>query len=75
MSNRTVYKHPDGWADKDNDASRPAKVYSTQREAEEAAREHLRNNGGGELTIQGTDGQFRQKDTVPPGHDPYPPKG
>ncbi len=75
MSNRTVYKHPDGWADKDNSASRPAKIHNTQREAEDAAREHLRNHGGGELTIQGTDGKFRQKDTIPPGNDPYPPKG
>lgn len=75
MANRTVYKHPDGWADKGNEASRPSKVYDTQREAEAAAREHLRNQGGGELTIQGTDGKFRQKDTVPHGNDPYPPKG
>ena len=76
MANRrTVSPHPNGWADKNDDASRPATVYPTQREAINSARERLRNQGGGELTIQGTDGKFRQKDTVPNGNDPFPPKG
>jgi hypothetical protein len=30
----------------------------------------LRNSGGGELLIQGRNGQFRSKDTIPPGNDP-----
>lgn len=71
---RTVYKHPDGWADKRNDASRPDKVYPTQQAAIDAAREHSHNAGGGEVTVQGRDGRFRSKDTVAPGNDPCPPR-
>ena len=72
---RMVSPHANGWADKDNSASKPAKVYPTQAEAISSAREHLRNQGGGELSIQGTDGKIRAKDTVPHGNDPFPPKG
>jgi hypothetical protein len=32
----------------------------------------LRNQGGGELTIQGENRRFRDKDTVKPGNDPNP---
>lgn len=39
------------------------------------ARNSMRNNGGGELRIQGTNGQFRAADTVPPKKDNFPPKG
>jgi hypothetical protein len=40
-----------------------------------AGRRYLGNEGGGELVTQGRDGRFRDKDTVRPGNDPYPPKG
>ncbi len=56
-------------------ASRASSHHSTQAEAQDAGRRYLRNEGGGELITQGGDGQIRDKDTVPPGHDPYPPKG
>ncbi|NQT02578.1 MAG: DUF2188 domain-containing protein [Planctomycetes bacterium] len=46
----------------------------TQREAENAAREMLRNQGGGELTTMGLDHKIRSKDTIAPGNDPCPPK-
>ena len=73
---RMVSQRPDGnWANKKNDSERASSVHSTQREAEQAAREMLRNQGGGELTIKGVDGKIRAKDTVPPGNDPFPPKG
>lgn len=72
---RTVYRNEDGdWANKRNDADRASSVHRTQAEAEQAAKEMLRNQGGGELTIKGVDGQFRSKDTIFPGNDPYPPK-
>lgn len=71
---RTVYKHPDGWADKANDVSRPAKIYPTQAEAERASKQRSANAGGGEVTVQGRDGKFRSKDTVAPGDDPCPPR-
>lgn len=73
---RMVSQRPDGqWANKRNDADRATSLHPTQREAEQAARENLRNQGGGELSIQGTNGRIRQKDTVPPGNDTFPPKG
>ncbi|TAK64592.1 MAG: DUF2188 domain-containing protein [Dehalococcoidia bacterium] len=72
---RTVYKNDDGdWANKRNDASKASSVHKTQREAEQAARQNLQNQGGGELTTKGRDGKIRSKDTIPPGNDPNPPK-
>ena len=50
-------------------------MHDTQKDATDTAKDMLRKQGGGEVTVQGTDkGQFRKKDTVPPGHDPCPPK-
>ncbi len=73
--NRTVYRRPDGmWANKRNDAGRASSLHPTQREAEDAAKEMLRNQGGGDLTIKGVNGRIRSKDTIPPGNDPNPPK-
>jgi len=71
---RSVYQHGNGWADKDDSASRPSKVHSTQQDAINAARQHLVNNGGGELTIHGRDGHIRDKNTIAPGNDPCPPR-
>lgn len=72
---RTVYRNSDGdWANKRNDASKASSVHKTQREAEQAARQMLQNQGGGELTTKGRDGKIRSKDTIPPGNDPNPPK-
>jgi len=72
---RTVYKNDDGeWANKRNDASRASSVHKTQAAAEQAARQNLKNQGGGELTTKGRDGKIRSKDTIAPGNDPFPPK-
>jgi hypothetical protein len=68
---RVVTKRPDGqWANQRIDADRASSVHQTQREAIDAARENLRHQGGGEVTIQSRDGVFRAKDTIPPGQDP-----
>ena len=68
---RVVTQRPDGsWANQRNDAGRASSVHDTQRAAIDAARENLRNQGGGEVTVQGRDGQFRAKDTIAPGRDP-----
>lgn len=64
-----------GWNVKDPGASRASSHHDTQADAQRAARGYLGNSGGGELITQGTNGRFRDKDTVPPGHDPFPPKG
>jgi len=73
-TDRTVYKTAVGWANKRNEAERAEGVYSTQKEAIDAAHKNLKASGGGELTIQGRDGLFRDKDTISPGNDPCPPK-
>ena len=73
---RIIYKRPDDekWVNKRIDADRATSIHKTQREAERAARENLKNQGGGELITKGLDGKIRSKDTIPPGKDPYPPK-
>jgi hypothetical protein len=71
---RTVYRKPDGWAEKRNDAGRAGGIYKTQGEAIEAAKQTLHKQGGGELIVMGRDGRIRSKDTITPGRDPYPPR-
>lgn len=72
---RTVSRRSDGtWQNKRQDASKASTLHETQAAAEKAAREMLKNQGGGELTTMGRDGKIRSKDTIPPGNDPNPPK-
>ena len=72
---RTVYQRPDGqWANKRHDADKASSLHDTQSGAERAAREMLRNQGGGELTTMGRDRLIRSKDTIAPGNDPNPPR-
>lgn len=74
-ADRSVYLRPDGnWANKRNDTDKASSLHTTQKEAEQAAREMLKNQGGGELTTMGRNGQIRSKDTIDPGNDPNPPK-
>lgn len=76
MANYHVTKDKESgdWAAKREGAGRVAGFYSTQAEAEKAAKEMSANSGGGEVKIHGLDGKIRDSDTVPPGHDPNPPK-
>ena len=72
---RTVSQRPDGsWENKRNDKDRATSVHDTQKEAQQAAKENLQNQGGGELTTKGRDGKIVSKDTIKPGNDPNPPK-
>ncbi len=74
-NDRTVSKRPDGlWANKRDGAERAGSLHDTQREAERAAHKMLENSGGGELKVKGEGGKIRSKDTIPPAHDPNPPK-
>ncbi|MFO6453366.1 MULTISPECIES: DUF2188 domain-containing protein [unclassified Aeromicrobium] len=41
----------------------------TQREAEAEAKAQVRDAGGGQLYIHGTDGRIRDADTVAPGNE------
>ena len=72
---RIVYRRDDGkWLNKRHDADRASGVHDRQGDAAREARDMLRNQGGGELTIKGENGRIRSKDTIAPGNDPNPPK-
>ena len=72
---RTVYQRADGqWANKRVDATRASSLHGTQAAANDAAREMLRNQSGGELTTIGRNHRIVSKDTIPPGRDPNPPR-
>ncbi len=73
---RTVYQRDDkSWVNKRNDADKASSVHSTQKDAIVSAKAMSHRQGGGEVTVQGRDGQFRAKDTVAPGKDGFPPRG
>ena len=67
---RMVYRKDGKWVNKRIDAEKASSLHRTQKEAEDAAREMLKNQGGGELITKGTDGRIRSKDTIKPGKDP-----
>jgi hypothetical protein len=71
---RHVVRSGDGWVVKKLDAKRASSHHDTQREADRRAAEILRNLGGGERITHRVDGRIRSKDTIPPGHDPFPPR-
>lgn len=71
---RLVVKREDGWAVQAPGGKRASATAGTQREANDRARQIVANRGGGEVTIQGRDGKFRDSDTVPNGNDPNPPR-
>ena len=73
-NDRYVVRHPQGWAVKAPGAERASSVHETQKAAEQAAKQMVRRNGGGEVRIQGVNGKWRDSDTVPPGNDPNPPR-
>ena len=76
MSNYHVTKNKDlgMWKAKRDGADRASGYYDTQAEAQKAAKGFSANNGGGEVRIHSPKGPIRDSDTVPPGHDPNPPK-
>ena len=73
-NNRTVFQIASGeWANKKNGNERVSGYYNTQKAAIKAAHKQIHADGGGELTIMGTNHKIRQKITVSPGNDPCPP--
>jgi len=70
-NDRSVYRRSDGtWVNKKDSNERASSLHETQKEAENKAREQLHNEGGGELSTHGLNGQIRSKDTIAPGNDP-----
>lgn len=75
MTNYYVVNDPDGgWNAKPAHALRASFHSENQSDAEVEAKRLAGNSGGGEVRIQSRDGKFRDSDTVPPAHDPFPPK-
>lgn len=74
-NHRHVVPHGDGWAVKAPRSTRASSLHRTQAEAINAARDILANSGGGELVIHDAHGNIRDKHTIPPARDPYPPSG
>lgn len=65
----------DGYRATAEGAQRAGFTAPKQADVISQARNSMRNNGGGELRIQNTQGKFRAADTVPPKKDNFPPKG
>ena len=65
----------DGYRSVGEGAQRASFTGKTQGEVISQTRHSMQNNGGGELRIQDTRGQFRAADTVPPKKDNFPPRG
>jgi hypothetical protein len=63
-----------GWDVEAPHAGRASSHHDTQAEAIDGSREIVHNSGGGELVIHSADGRIRDSDTIPPGHDPFPPR-
>lgn len=73
--NRHVVPNRDGgWDVKAPNAERPSAHTDTQADAIDRARDIVRNAGGGEVVIHGENGKIRDKDTVAPAKDPFPPR-
>lgn len=67
-----VVPHNGEWAIRRENSGRASAVVSTQREAEERARE-MAHHDKVELLIHGRNGKIRERDSY--GNDPFPPKG
>lgn len=73
---RVVQQWPDGKHEiRVLGAARATAVTRTQGEGIERAREILRSDGGGELTVRGRDGAIRKQDTVAAGNHPRSSRG
>jgi hypothetical protein len=63
-----VVPHEGGWTYK-HEGGEPQGQYSTEQEAERAAKEHGRAHGDYEVVIHGRDGRIRDSDTLDPEHE------
>ncbi len=73
MSNYHVRrkKGQEGWNVQKENGQRASAITSTQKEAEQLAKQFSANSGGGEVRIHRPNaGPIRDSDTVKPGNDP-----
>ena len=74
MVNYSVVKNSNGgWDSKRDNVNRASSHTDTQGQAEIDTKRFAGNSGGGEVRIHGLDGKIRDSNTVPPGHNPFPP--
>lgn len=74
MPNKHVVPNGKNWSVKTAGVAKPVSTHRTQSTAEKAAKAAVRQGGGGEAVIHGKDGRIRDKDTVAPARDPFPPR-
>lgn len=75
MTSRHVVPNDEGgWDVRAPGAKRASSHHTTQAEAERRPKEIVGNAGGGEVVIHDKQERIRDKDAVPPGRDPHPPK-
>ncbi|WP_046174931.1 DUF2188 domain-containing protein [Domibacillus indicus] len=67
-----ILKHEQGWQVKGSGNTKATKLFETQQEAKQFAKEKAKNQHS-EVVIHGRDGRIRTKDSY--GNDPFPPKG
>lgn len=74
MSSKGQHVVPRGssWGVLSSGAERVSRLYPTQKEAIDQARDRAKRDGS-ELYIHGRDGRIRERNTY--GNDPFPPKG
>ena len=75
MSDKHIVPHGDKWAVTTPGKSRAGSLHDTQKQAIDRGRQSAAASGGGELVVHNRDGQIRQKNTIPPAEDPFPPRG
>jgi len=63
-----------GWRVVAPGASRASDRSQTKQQAEQRAKQIVRNLGGGEVTFKDERGRITDSDTVAPGKDPNPPR-
>ena len=63
------------WSVIGNGNTRASSSHNTQADAYDEARRYSKNNGGGVVSVHGSNGQIREKNTIPPAHDPRNLKG
>lgn len=67
----TQKKGQNGWNVQKEGGKKASAITSTQKEAEQLAKQFSSNNGGGEVRIhRANGGPIRDSDTVKPGNDP-----
>lgn len=72
---RDVVPNPNGgWDVTKPGGDRASAHYDRQSDAIDRSRAILHNIGGGEQVIHNREGVIREKNTIAPGNDPFPPR-